>query len=69
MVINHIRNLYKQYQHDDVCVCGTSEECLEEWGCFRQYMHDNYLNLKLVLGDTENNTIRYIDKLTFTIIL
>ena len=34
---NHITNLSKQYQHEDVCVCSTSEECLEEWGHFRQY--------------------------------
>jgi len=43
---NHITNLSKQYQHEGVCVFGTSEECLEEWGCFRQYMHDKYLDLK-----------------------
>ena len=43
---NHITNLAQQYSHDSDCVCGTSEEWLEEWGCFRQYMHDNYLNLK-----------------------
>ena len=42
----HIRNLSKQYQDDDVGVCGSLEECLEEWGCFRQYMHDNYQKLK-----------------------
>lgn len=43
---DHIRNLSKQYQDDDVGVCSSLEECLEEWGCFRQYMHDNYKNLK-----------------------
>ena len=43
---NHIKNLSKQYQDDDVGVCGSLEECLEEWGCFRQYMHDNYQKLK-----------------------
>ena len=35
---DHIRNLSKQYQGDGVDVCGSLEECLEEWGCFRQYM-------------------------------
>jgi len=40
---NHVTNLSQQYKCD---VCGTSEECLEEWGCFRQYMYDNYLKLK-----------------------
>ena len=43
---DHIRNLSKQYQNDDIGVCGSLKECLEEWGCFRQYMHDNYQKLK-----------------------
>jgi len=43
---DHIRNLSKQYQDDNVGVCGSLEECLEEWGHFRQYMHDNYQKLK-----------------------
>ena len=42
---DHITNLSKQYQ-DDEGVCSSLEECLEEWGCFRQYMHDNYKKLK-----------------------
>lgn len=43
---DYIESLSKHYQYEDVCVCGSSDECLEEWRCFRQYMHDNYQNLK-----------------------
>ena len=60
---NHATNLAEQYHHDGVFVCGTSEECLEEWGCFRQYMHDNHLNLKhrdVIKGLCSNKTISEI---------
>ena len=60
---NHVTNLAEQYHHDGVFVCGTSEECLGEWGCFRQYMHDNYLNLKhrdVIKGLCSNKTISEI---------
>ena len=43
---DHTTNLSKQYQGDGVGVCGSLEECLEEWGCFRQYMYNNYQKLK-----------------------
>ena len=43
----HIKNLAEHYQGDnDVSVCGSPDQCLEEWSSFRQYMHDNYLKLR-----------------------
>ena len=60
---DHIRNSSKQYQGDGVSVCGSLEECLEEWGCFRQYMYDNYQKLKhrdVIKELCTNMTISYI---------
>ena len=43
----HIKNLAEHYQgEDDVSVCGSSDECVEEWSSFKQFMHDNYLQLR-----------------------
>jgi len=43
----HIKNLAEHYWgKDDVSVCGSSDECVEEWSSFKQFMHDNCLNLR-----------------------
>ena len=43
----HIKNLAEHYQREDgVSVCGSSDECVEEWSSFKQFMHDHYVNLR-----------------------
>jgi len=43
----HIKNLAEHYQREDgVSVYGSSDECVEEWSSFKQFMHDHYVNLR-----------------------